>query len=785
IEGAVDLGGRKLVITGSSDKFNEYRDLRDGLFVDELKLGVGGEAYYAEVEALNGGRKDESYKVEGGRYGKFKAAASFDRMPHRFATGRFVLNGAGSDVLGIPSAIQNALQATEETRGVRGGSPNNDPTGKDLGQQNIIRDLISNTNPTSFGLERRKAALAFEYALTDKAKTWVKASEERRKGFRQLGMGSYERYAQNGTAVSGDGGHRSDTFLVEGQQVAEPIDYRINSVNLGAGFYDKRWSGDLEYTFTEFIDELKSLTWHNPFRATDASANTVADADATDAASGSAYNRFRGATGRYALPPTSRSHDLAASGSVELPLDGRASAALGFGTVAQDADLLPYTTNTDITAAIGAPAGVTTTAALPTQRFNGKARTLTQSLLVTLKPADKLTTRAKYRSYTYDNQSPTIRFPGYAAYSESHWRTRRNDSAAQGTGVTNELVSYNRQTAELGADYDLLDSLTAGMEAFWDKWAYKHNRVDNTSEVGAGASLKYRLGQGLHAHGKCRYSRRAVQGYKLGATAVNPEAVGLENFNWSDRKRHSLQAGLSLQPAEGLNIGLDGRYVDDTLGAQRFGLKGQETMGVDLEVAAAPSEAFEVSLSLGKEVRRSEVANAAKDNGFNNTATSVDDTWAGNAFNPLNYWNTELVDKTDTVSLEAAYRPADAWEFTTGYSFSYGRVSQITTNPNAAAGVAAGYASGVKLDNAAPGSLPTVTSRLHELRLGGAYKLTKDVSFGLDYAFSKYMLNDFANVGEYVAGSNINENSTRFVLGGADKYDYTAHIVGARLAMKF
>lgn len=783
VELAGAAAGRMTSVAGSQEKFNEYRDVREGLFLDDLRISAG-EDYYLEFEAQGAGRGGERYTLEGGRAGKFKWGASFDRTPHNFSRGRYIHSGMGTDRLGVSSAIQTQMEANEQTRDERDAvtaTSTVDQTGEDATQQGFMRNLLSNTDEKVFSLERKTAAATLDYNVTERIKAWVKASQERRDGVRQLGTGSYERYAQGATnpAAGAAPTHTEDQFVVLGQSVAEPVVYRTTRLNVGAGYYDRKLSGDLEYTLTDFRDEYDALTWGNPFRVTDAPSTS-----ATGAAS-NAYNRSRFAQGRLALPPSHRSHETAASGSLELPLDGRLSAAVGLGIVTQDADLVPITANSAIAGAAGGggPADVTSVTALPSRRFDGKVQTFSSSLALTLKPFESLSTKVKYRNYDYDNRSPAVTFPGYAAFGESYWRTVKND---KNEAVRNVAVSYNRQTAEAGADYEVFGPLSVGGETFWDRWSYKNNRVGATDEVGLGGSAELDLAHFLKAHGKYRWAHRSVENYLAGDRAGNPEAPGLANFNWADRVRNRFDAGLHAEMTDAVSLGLSGLYQDDDLGRdERFGYKKMEVKGVTFDVTATPTESFELSLTVGTEERVGKIQNGAKDDKFDDTTTSFDDTWASSNFSPLNYWNTEIKDKTDTVTIDASWRPGEKWELGGGYSLSYGRTSYITSNPNSAEAIAAGDASGVQLLNALAKDWPTVTSRLHELRVGAAYKLTKDVTFGLDYAFANYMLSDFANVGEYAAGTTGNENSTRFVLSGADKYGYTAHVVGAKVRMRF
>ncbi|MEK7745722.1 MAG: MtrB/PioB family outer membrane beta-barrel protein, partial [Elusimicrobiota bacterium] len=89
------------------------------------------------------------------------------------------------------------------------------------------------------------------------------------------------------------------------------------------------------------------------------------------------------------------------------------------------------------------------------------------------------------------------------------------------------------------------------------------------------------------------------------------------------------------------------------------------------------------------------------------------------------------------------------------------------------------------LGNALAQSWPTMVNRLHEARAGAAYKVMKDLRIGLNYLFERYTLDDFANTGGYVAGASANENSTRYVWTGGDRFDYTAHVLGTYLTYKF
>lgn len=780
--GLFDTGAQYVEVDGSNEKFTEYRDARSGLQVDHVGVSVQGaeKPYFFDFEARNvvsglqtPASRDASYKVSAGRYGKYKFRVELDRTPHNFGRGRLLLNGAGTGNLGIADSVQAVLQANEQTRQERGTLALPDTTGEDAIQQRLVRGLVDSSDYTSFRLDREKGSLSGEFDLGGDAKTWVKFSEENRKGFRQMGSGTYERYAQGAAGIT----HTEDQFVAEGFEIAEPIDYKTQVMNAGVGVYKKGWSADLEYTFTEFTQKLRSLVWDNPFRSTDATAvnNLGVPNNANERGR---YNR-----GQLGLPPTSQSHEVAASGSVELPLQSRLTGAVGLALTEQSNMLLPYTLNTAISGVGGAPVNVADPSALPVQRFTGAVRNFTGSLVLNSRPIERLKTALKYRYYNYDNRTDRVIFPGFAAYGESYWRTTKNATTTTNAAVANEVASWNRNTVELSADFEVAEPLTVDVNVFADRWDYKDVRVEETNEYGAGVGFGYHLGHVAKIHGGAKIARRAVDGYRIGNRAENPEAVGLENFNWSDRKRKKANLGVSVSPTEKLSFGVDGSYQKDEYGAWRFGLKQVDSAVAALDVTYEPTDAIDLSFDYSREMRRSKISNAAKDDGFN-SASALDDTWVSDNFNPLNYWNDTITENVDTIGLNATVRATEKLDIGASYAFSFTDMEFNQSNPNSAEAAAAGFGNGAKLANGVAQKWPNVVSRLHEARLNAGYKVTKDLTVGGNYLFSRYSLNDFANIGSYAANVSP-ENTTKYVWTGATDFNYTAHVIGTYVAWKF
>lgn len=768
VGGEINAGVQQRLLDGANGKFEEYRDVQSGFLVNDLRLKVDGNTtpYYLDIKIKNPVQDNESYQVKGGLHGKFGIGLTYDSTPHQFATGTLLFSGAGSGYLRIPDQIQKDLEANELLRVARGGNPLT-AQAQDAAQRAIIRDLQANTNPMTFKLKREKLGATLDYNFTDDIKAWAKVSNEKKNGTRLISAGTYERYAQTVAGV-----HVSDLFLVNGVDMAEPIDYRTTTLNVGTGVYKKEWLADIQYSFTNFENENASLKWDNPFRFTDLSSSNAAGATNTNNGD---FNRGRFATGQLSLAPNSQSHDITASASVDLPLHSKLTGTLSYGIVTQDDPFLPYTLNSAISgtnvAAFAGPANITDPATVAATsghaNLGGDVRTLSQSYVLSSKPIDSLAVTAKYRYYDYDNQSPAITFPGYAAFGESFWRTGNNDPrATANAGSITKPLSYTRQNAELAIDYHLFKPLTLMVEGGWEGWNRKNLRIDSTEELSVSGGFVYKPTKTANLSGRYKYSHRTVDGYKPGANAENPEAIGQANFDWAERIRHQANTRLMITPVESVTIGLSGQYQQDELGGNnRFGLKKTENAVGTIDIAYNPSEIFTVFANYVKEYRKGAMQSAAKDNAVG----------AENYFQQ-NFWNSDIYERTDTIGAGVTVQVIPSkLTLNTSYNLSYSKMDINTKNVALAANT---------LQNAIAQPFPTVTSRLQEVKADLAYNFTKNLKAGVTYLYEWYKLDDFANTSAYMAGTSV-ENSTKYVFAGANNYNYDAHVTAIYMNYKF
>ena len=85
LSGEVWMTPAQVDVQGSRAKFNEYRDLRNGIHA-HIDLHYNTEKNYFDLNAERLGYKDQKYEFEGGSRGGFRFNLEFDEIPHNFSS---------------------------------------------------------------------------------------------------------------------------------------------------------------------------------------------------------------------------------------------------------------------------------------------------------------------------------------------------------------------------------------------------------------------------------------------------------------------------------------------------------------------------------------------------------------------------------------------------------------------------------------------------------------------------------------------------------------------------
>jgi len=357
-----------------SSKFEEYRDI-SGPITGAFNVAYEKKDRYSlRFDAEDLAEDDQHLNFTGNRYGMFKLGIDYDRIPHRYAfDAKTLYSGVGTANLTLDDAMQTRLQnATSTIDAEFNNAVSGDPE--------VIRDKV-------------KAYM--DLTALDPLSLRVEFGKEYRDGTRPS-FGSF------GTA--------STTV-----EIFEPLDHETTEMKVIAEYAKRPFFLNATYYFSDFKNNVDTLTWDNPFSVVDA--------------------LFAASKGLIDLAPDNQFHNVSISGSyMDLPLKTRISATAAWGWMKQDDALVPFTTNT----AIAAPN-------LPKQSVDAKVETSLYNVLLTARPLSFMRVKGKLRYFEYDNHTERIRFPGSVS----------SDDFFSATPIVNLPTSYRKTKGGLDLSFDV------------------------------------------------------------------------------------------------------------------------------------------------------------------------------------------------------------------------------------------------------------------------------------------------------------------------------------------
>lgn len=282
--GTLDLGVRFTDISGDDARFQRFRDIGDGAFLERFKFGREGDGWLLDVSADHVGRLDQRYSGEFNHNGRLKIAFQWDQVPLFISRDtRTLFSEEGTGVLRVADSIQ---------QGIQNGTLQ-------------LSNVISQAGLFETKSRRDIAQLNVRFSPRSDVDVKLDLRSMLREGTQPLGT------------------LFSSSNVVE---VAAPIDTRTTDVTSGVEWTGSQGSLRVGYDGSWFDNRVSTLVWDNPRLFTDSATAS--------------------SQGRYALPPDSTLHAVTAAGGVKLPAQSRVSASATVGTWRQNETLLPFTINT-------------------------------------------------------------------------------------------------------------------------------------------------------------------------------------------------------------------------------------------------------------------------------------------------------------------------------------------------------------------------------------------------------------------------------------------------------
>jgi MtrB/PioB family decaheme-associated outer membrane protein len=285
--GSIDFGVRATHLDGDGARYERYRDMGDGLFLDRARYNTEKRGWMIDLEADHAGRRDQRFGGMAVRPGQVKIWGQWDQIPMLMSrTTRTLFSATSPGLLQIDDAIQSQVQA----------------------QASYLATAVQTARTFELGSRRHIFDGGAEYVAKNGLTVDTNVRQTNRDGAIPFG-GSFG----HGQVV--------ETFA--------PVEHRLTDVDSTAEFARGPVLVRGGYTGSWFHNETPALVFDNPFRVTDTAT--------------------AGSRGRMAMAPNNSFIGVNGLVSYRLPYKSRASIYGSAGSLRDDgAALLPYTVNTAV-----------------------------------------------------------------------------------------------------------------------------------------------------------------------------------------------------------------------------------------------------------------------------------------------------------------------------------------------------------------------------------------------------------------------------------------------------
>jgi len=584
----------------SSSKFQEYRDLSSGLRVRLLSLnGVTDDLRRQfDFQVVNGGKRDAFYGMSYDVAGSWRLDLTYDMIPHRFGNdGHLLYTRTAAGRWEIADPVQQALQ---------GFTTANQATLNFGVLNSALAPYLATANSYDIGLERRRSGLTLRLGDLGAGQWVLDVRHENRNGLRPFG-----------TAF----GFNNVT------ETAEPIDYDTTDATL-SGIW--KWSRGLMtagYKSSRFDNNVSTLTWDNPFRITDSTDSRAYIAPSSSSVNGPSH-------GIFDLAADNKADTLFAHGRFDVNASSWLNVAASWTKYRQNDNLLPYTVNTAIDTASGAPFAAADIANLPYRSANRKSKLTNVKLDYGARFGEGWQAGLSFTRLDYSDDSPRYEFPGYVRF-DGVWEDVARITVPYG---------WTKSTLSGNLEKDLGHLGTLGLEARHETWDRDFRETTKTTEDIVGVNWNARVASSL-VRAKYEHGSRDFSGsYRSEAaedTFVETEALGilpdLRRFDQAERTSDRWKLSVTRPFAEVWTIGVHVAGDKFDYSKSEFGLTKDDGVryGFDLNWEAGAGSSF---FLFGERSDR-DVSEAGRQSG------------ATLSISPLDNWSADFKEINDTWGL--------------------------------------------------------------------------------------------------------------------------------------
>lgn len=772
VTGDVEAGGQIVDVTNDSSKFNEYKDDEDDPYLYRLHFGIYDTqtGRFLDFRGSRLLRDDQELYLEFGSYGAqesdtplgWSIDASWKETPHLLSnSARTPYEFLGGGRYQVADGIINAIQISNINDARSWTAPDAGPglPGEDA---RIARVLAGVVRPIDLGTERETGVFGFNLLFS-----------ERTKGRLEFGIDDKEGSILTGVGI-GDRPPRSVNI-----QLPEPIDYKTRNFKLSLEHSGRNYQVDASYLYSDFENEVESLTWNSLFHAPGFFTDGATDFDGIRIPGSTLY----ATNGAVALNPDNTYSNFVVNGSLNLPWRSRLSASVSYGVMKQDDDLLPFATS-DF-------GGRQTPSALPRDSADARIETAMVNVVYTVNPLRRMNLKLNYRYYDLDNETD-----------QDIWRGNTQDTNSRSFKSERINVGYDLEQQNLGLDlsYYLGKFGTLGVSYEREEKERPQREVEETDEDIY--EVSYRVRPANWASLLAKYTRRerdgspynseiTKQSFAFDAFARQSEAdnplLGFSNhpalrkFDVADRDQDRFDLSLGFVAADSVNINLRYNYgkndydsdissdfttwdaatlsfVDTFIDPAQLGLLEDETKLYAVEVNYAAGDRLSLSGYFSREEYDIDQRGRFLDenNRLNaNAGTIAAGTKDWQDTSGANVWDADISDNTNTVGAGVDYAASDD-RFTLAAGFSHSR-GKVSINYVAGANIAEDDTTSFR-NFSEWSSPPDARFKTNTLTFDIGYQLNESWSLGFRYLFEIYRVSDWQQQATGAHQNLLNEN---------------------------
>jgi MtrB/PioB family decaheme-associated outer membrane protein len=469
-------------------------------------------------------------------------------------------------------------------------------------------------------------------------------------------------------------------------EIGLPYNSRANDLTIGAEWTNQKSMRRVAYDGSWFQNHDGTVVWDSPLRLTDALE------------AGSSTDGFPG-HGRMAMWPSNTAQTVSFGGYTKLARRTQLTGFLSYGIWNNDEPLLPFTINS-----------VLPTLTLPRATAQAEANVFSTNLNLVSRPGTDWRMSARFRQYSFDNQTPHGGIPEFVSY----------DSGVS-TSLTGgpEPYTHSRTTFAADATWTGISPLALAVGYTHNGSGHEFRIFEDTGENVVTFTADAVGTQWATFRAQYEIGDRSGSGLNEALLVQIGEQPAMRHYDVANRSRQRFTGQIDLVPNESWTVSASAGFGQDDYDDSYFGLQEASFRTVSFGVDFMQPGGFGAGGSYNYE----------RYTGFQQSRSASPGVQEDD---PLRDWTTDSKEHVHYFSLYVTPpRIGDATEARFSYDYS-----------NARANYFYGLVPGSPLTP--PSQLPEAYNTLQELKLDVRHRLSRRLAATFSYVYEPFRVYDFA-----------------------------------------